>query len=117
MTVRFDHVGITVADLDAAVAFFEALGLEQEGRTTVTGEFIDVVTGIPDSTSEIVMLHTPEGGTTVELSSFVHPDAVPGRPDAMANELGLRSVAFQVDDIDAEVERLAAAGYGLVGGV
>ena len=35
----------------------------------------------------------------------------------MANELGLRSVAFEVDDLQAEVDRLAADGYGLVGGV
>lgn len=34
----------------------------------------------------------------------------------MATELGLRSVAFEVDDLDALVERLAADGYGLVGG-
>jgi hypothetical protein len=35
----------------------------------------------------------------------------------MANELGLRSIAFQIDDLQAEVDRLAADGYGLVGGV
>ena len=29
---RFDHVGITVADLDEATAFFVGLGLEVEGR-------------------------------------------------------------------------------------
>ena len=29
---RFDHVGITVADLDAVTAFFVGLGLELEGR-------------------------------------------------------------------------------------
>ena len=28
---RLDHIGITVADLDAAVAFFVGLGLEVEG--------------------------------------------------------------------------------------
>jgi catechol 2,3-dioxygenase-like lactoylglutathione lyase family enzyme len=42
---RFDHVGITVADLDAATAFFVALGLEVEGRTFVEGEFLDTVCG------------------------------------------------------------------------
>src|SRR5215469_10490715 len=36
---RFDHVGLTVADLDVVVAFFVALGLEVEGRTFVEGEF------------------------------------------------------------------------------
>jgi catechol 2,3-dioxygenase-like lactoylglutathione lyase family enzyme len=38
---RFDHVGLTVADLDGVTAFFVALGLEVEGRTFVEGEFSD----------------------------------------------------------------------------
>ena len=114
---HFDHVGITVADLDAATRFFVALGLEIDGRTPVEGEFIDTVIGIPGSRTEIVMLKAPDGGTGVELSSFVHPECVPGRPEAMANEVGLRSVAFEVDDLDAAVADVAAAGYGLVGGI
>jgi catechol 2,3-dioxygenase-like lactoylglutathione lyase family enzyme len=114
---RFNHVGITVADLDLVTAFFVGLGLEVEGRTFVEGEFIDTVIGIPDSRTEIVMLRPPGGGTSLELSSFVRPDHEPGSPGAMANELGLRSVAFEVDDLDAVVERLAVEGYGLVGGI
>ena len=113
----FDHVGITVADLDVATAFFVGLGLEVEGRTFVEGEFIDTVCGIPGSRTEIVMLRPPGGGTAVELSSFIRPDHVSGSPTAMANELGLRSVAFQIGDLRAAVDRLAADGYGLVGGI
>ena len=113
----FDHVGITVADLDVATAFFVGLGLEVDGRTFVEGEFIDTVCGIPDSRTEIVMLRPPGGGTAVELSSFVRPDHDLGSPTAMANELGLRSVAFEIDDLHAVVERLATDGYGLVGGI
>ena len=113
----FDHVGITVADLDAAVAFFVALGLELEGRMSMEGEFVDTVIGIPDSRSEIAMLRAPGGGTGLELSSFQRPDHAPGTPEAMSNELGLRNVAFVVDDLQALVDRLAADGYGLVGGV
>src|SRR3954447_21189253 len=93
---HFDHVGITVSDLDAATEFFVALGLEIEGRTFVEGEFIDIVTGIAGSRTEIVMLRPPDNGTAVELSSFVRPHPVPGSPAAMANEIGLRSVAFEV---------------------
>ncbi|HEX3087093.1 MAG TPA: VOC family protein [Ilumatobacteraceae bacterium] len=113
----FDHVGITVSDLDVATAFFVGLGLEVEGRTFIEGQFIDTVCGIPDSRTEIVMLRPPGGGTAVELSSFIRPDHVPGSPTAMANELGLRSVAFEVDDLRAVVDRLAADGYGLIGGI
>ena len=114
---RFDHVGITVANLDRVTAFFVGLGLEVEGRMFVEGEFLDTVIGIPDSRTEIVMLRPPDGGTLLELSSFVRPEHEPGSPTAMANELGLRNVAFEVDDLRGVVDRLAADGYGLVGDV
>ncbi|MFJ4207023.1 VOC family protein [Paenarthrobacter sp. NPDC089675] len=114
---RFDHVGITVADLDRAIAFFESLGLQVEGRMHMEGGFVDTVIGIPDSRSEIATLRAPDGGTGVELSSFTHPDHQEGSPAAMSTELGLRNIAFEVNDLDAALERLAADGYGLVGGV
>jgi catechol 2,3-dioxygenase-like lactoylglutathione lyase family enzyme len=113
----FDHVGITVADLDAATAFFVGLGLEIEGRTFIEGEFLDTVCGIPGSRTEVVMLRPLGGGTAIELGRFVRPDHVPGSPTAMANELGLRNVCFEVDDLPSVVEGLAADGYGLVGGI
>src|SRR4051812_5611503 len=114
---RFDHVGITVADLDAATAFFVGLGLEVEGRMFMEGEFVDTVIGIPDSRSEIVMLRPPDGGTGLELSSFIHPEHKPGSPAAMSNELGLRNVAFEVNDLEAVIDRLTTEGHGLVGGI
>ncbi|MBS1677698.1 MAG: VOC family protein [Actinobacteria bacterium] len=114
---RFDHVGITVADLDTVTAFFVGLGLEVEGRAFVEGEFVDTVTGIPETRSHIVMLRPPDGGTGLELSTFIQPAHEPGSPDAMANELGLRNVAFEVDDLQAAIDRLAADGYGLIGGI
>jgi catechol 2,3-dioxygenase-like lactoylglutathione lyase family enzyme len=115
--LRFDHVGITVADLDAVSAFFVELGFEVEGRTFVEGEFLDTVCGIPGSRTEIIMLRPPDGGTKLELARFIRPDHEPGSPAAMANELGLRSVAFEVVELRAIVERLAEDGYGLVGGI
>jgi hypothetical protein len=62
----------------------------------VEGEFLDTVIGIPNLRTEIVMLKPPDGGTRLELSSFVRPDRLPGSPAAPANELGLRNVAFVV---------------------
>jgi hypothetical protein len=35
----------------------------------------------------------------------------------MANELGLRSICFEVDDLKAAVDGLATNGYGLAGGI
>jgi catechol 2,3-dioxygenase-like lactoylglutathione lyase family enzyme len=114
---QFDHVGITVADLDKATAFFVDLGLEIEGRTFLEGEFVDVVSGVPDSRTEIVMLRPPGGGSGVELATFIRPAHTPGSPNAMATELGLRNICFEVKGLRAIVDDLAANGYGLVGGI
>ncbi len=35
----------------------------------------------------------------------------------MANELGLRNVAFEVDDLNGVVDWAASQGYRLVGGI
>jgi catechol 2,3-dioxygenase-like lactoylglutathione lyase family enzyme len=105
---RFDHVGITVADLESVTAFFVGLGLEVEGTGTVRGEFVETVCGLPGAHCDIVMLRPPGEGSRLELASFVAPDHVPGSPGAMANELG---------DLQAAVDAVAAKGYGLVGGI
>ena len=114
---RLDHVGITVADLDRALAFFVDLGLEVEGRTFLEGEFLDTVVGLRDARTEMIVLRAPDGGAGVELATFIRPEHQPGSPAAMATELGLRSVAFEVEDLQAIVDRLAAGGYDLVGGI
>jgi catechol 2,3-dioxygenase-like lactoylglutathione lyase family enzyme len=114
---RFDHIGITVADLASVTAFFVGLGLEVEGTGSVEGEFVETVCGIPGAHCEIAMLRPPNGGSRLELSSFVTPDHMPGSPTAMANELGLRNVSFEVGDLKMVLDELAVSGYGLVGGI
>ena len=114
---RFDHIGITVADLDSATAFSVGLGLEVEGTGSVEGEFVETVCDLPGAHCQIAMLKPPGGGSRLELSSFITPDHVPGSPAAMANELGLRNVSFEVGDLQAAIDAVAADGYGLVGGV
>ena len=115
---RFDHVGITVRDLDTVTDFFVGLGFETEGRTFLEGEFLDTVIGIPDSRTEVVMLRPPRRRNrrwNCRASSAQTTE--PGSPDPMPNELGLRNVTFEVDDLQALLDRLAADGYHLVGGV
>ena len=114
---RFDHVGITVGDLATVSAFFVKLGFETEGRTVLEGDFLDTVIGIENARTEVVMLRLPEGGTGLELSAFIRPNHAPGRPKAMHNELGLRNVTFEVDDLQTILDRLATDSYQLVGGV
>ena len=93
-------------------------GLEVEGRTFVEGDFLDTVSGIPDSRTEIVMLRPPGGGTGLELAPLraTRPRARvtgrdghhPGSPQRVLRDhrpAGDWSPGLSED------------GYGLVGGI
>lgn len=116
--LRFDHVGITVADIEEVARFFVSLGLRVEGRADgLEGDFLETVSGVPNSRTNIVMLKAPDCEVGIEVSSFEKPEHGPGQPNAMANELGLRSLAFEVDDIVATVAELGEQGFELIGGI
>ena len=114
MNVIMDNVGIVVEDLDAAVEFFEVLGLELVGRMMVEGEWAGKVTGLGDQQVEIAMMRTPDGNGQLELSRFISPNVVADNRRAPVNALGYLRVMFRVDDIDLTLDRLRAVGAELV---
>lgn len=112
---RFDHVNITVKDLESAVRFFETLGLVPDSEPQlIEGHFLEGCCGIDGARTRIVMMRLPGADTTVELASFVFPECTQEPTYVDATALGLRSIAFEVDDVDAAVERVGRDGYGLV---
>ena len=112
---RMDHVSIIVEDLRAAIEFFKELGLEHRGNGSVEGDWVDRIVGLEGVHSELAMLRTPDGHSQLELVKFLSPPAVGGDREAPANALGLRHLAFAVDDVEDVVERLRAHGGELVG--
>jgi catechol 2,3-dioxygenase-like lactoylglutathione lyase family enzyme len=114
---RIGHIGIIVQDLAAAVAFFEALGLERQGEFEADGDWVGRVIGLEGVHSSVALLGTPGGGTEIELSQFHSPPAVPGAADGPSNALGIRHVLFAVDDLDATLDAIRPHGAELVGAV
>ena len=110
-----DHVGIVVDDLPAAIAFFQELGLRLEGEATVEGSWVDRIVGLAGVRSDIAMLQTPDGHSSLELTKFQSPPAPARDPCASPNALGIRHITFAVDGIDDLVARLQARGGELVG--
>jgi catechol 2,3-dioxygenase-like lactoylglutathione lyase family enzyme len=111
---RMDNVGIVVASLDGAMAFFLELGLELEGRAMVDWEWAGRVTGLGDQRVEIAIMRTPDGYGRTELSRFVEPDVIADHRDSPVNALGYLRVMFTVDDIDDTLARLRDRGAELV---
>lgn len=112
---RMDNVGIVVESLDEAIPFFEELGLELEGRTTIEGEWSGRVTGLAGQRVEIAMMVTPDGHSRLELARYLTPPPVADHRNAPVNALGYLRTMFTVEDIDDTVSRLQEYGAELVG--
>ena len=95
------HLGVAVEDLDEAVHTYERLfGAEVEHRDTVADQGV-----------EAASLRVGEG--RVELLAALGPETPVGKFLAKRGP-GMHHVAFEVDDVGAELERLAAGGAQLI---
>ncbi len=118
MTVKgVHHVGLVVDDLDAAVAFYSALlGMEviERDRWRAPEPAIDSAVGLVGSSADGVMLRG--AGCYLELWRYYEPvrtGADPGQRGA--NELGLRHLAIEVDDVNSALDRLVELGGSRMG--
>ena len=115
--LRFDHVGVVVDDLDAAVAFFLALGFELEGRTVVEGETVDRINGLDGVRAELAFVRTPDDSGKLEIVKYHTPADQEGPRPWPANRLGFRHITLEVDDVNAMVAGLRDRGFDTVGEV
>ncbi len=98
---RIDHIGVAVEDLDAAIDLYaKRFEMELTHRETVESQGL-----------EAVLLDVGDGH--VELLCPLGPDTVVGKFLARKGE-GLHHVAYAVDDIDATLAKLTAAGVELL---
>ncbi|MBP3839779.1 MAG: VOC family protein [Chryseobacterium sp.] len=111
------NTGIVVESLDVAIAFFQELGMSQEGRMMIEGKWAGLVTGLENQSVEIAMMVTPDGHSRLELSNFIRPATIADHREAPVNALGYLRVMFTVADLGATLARLYPLGAKLVGEV
>jgi len=111
-------VSVVVEDLEAAKAFFVELGMELEDEAPIEGDWVDRINALDGVRVDIAMMRAPDGHGRLELTKFHNPTVISPEPaNAPSNTLGLRSVMFTVDDIDATIAGLRPHGAELVGEV
>ena len=96
-----EHIGIAVKDLSASISLYEKL-LDSPCYKTeqVTSE-------------QVSTAFFQKGETKIELLQGLTPDSIITRFVEKKGE-GMHHIAFEVTDIHAEMQRLAAAGFTLL---
>jgi catechol 2,3-dioxygenase-like lactoylglutathione lyase family enzyme len=102
------HVGMSVSDLDAALAFWRAfLGIEPRWRTVLDRPYLGRHVGYPGVEIDAAFVDLP-GGIVLELLDY-RVDGKAPNPEATANP-GNVHLCFGVEDARAAWERAVAAG-------
>ncbi len=103
--LRPDHAGISVADLDASIAWYgEMLGFT-----------VDRVVDIPEDTGRLALIR--KGDFLLELFCIDGTAPLPEErrhPTTDLRTQGMKHVAYAVADIHALMERLKAKGVDVV---
>lgn len=101
MIRKIEHIGIAVKDMEKAKEVYENL-LDEEAYK---------VENVDSEAVNTVFFKT--GDTKIELLSATREDSPIAKFITKKGE-GMHHIAFDVDDIDAEIERLKEKGYQLL---
>lgn len=108
--MQLDHLNLVVRDLAAQTAFYrDVLGCQVLLERELSGEWVSALLGRP-AIMDCVILQPPGGGPRIELLTYREPVPVEGANQSLPQTIGLRHLAFAVDDMDEMVARLHNAG-------
>lgn len=105
------HIGISSPDIDRLVAFYrDVIGFElvSESGVPTPSDAVDAMLDMKGVTGRAAMMRT--GNTYIELIEFITPKGRPHGPDWSLADHGHTHIALIVDDVDAEYQRMKAAG-------
>jgi catechol 2,3-dioxygenase-like lactoylglutathione lyase family enzyme len=109
--MRIGHVGVSVSNMEEAIAFYKVV-LQAEPTEIWDGvdkPYLDHEVGYDDVHLRVATFAMPVG--YFELLEYVNPK--PGRIDPESYNAGHVHICLDVDDIQAEYERLRDADIGI----
>jgi catechol 2,3-dioxygenase-like lactoylglutathione lyase family enzyme len=110
MIHRIQHTAMSTPDMERALAFYrDLLGFRVVSDFVLDGlESADRVLDVGPVKSRVVMLMLEQ--TALELFEFTAPQPAPSDPERPVCNHGITHICLDVTGIDAEYERLSAAG-------
>jgi catechol 2,3-dioxygenase-like lactoylglutathione lyase family enzyme len=109
--VAADHTGITVSNLERALAFWrDILGFELSHTAHQTGEMASEITGVAGAEIKLAVVRAP-GGHKIELLEYLAPPERKPHGDLRPCDIGSVHVALIVDDLEAILSAIEASGW------
>lgn len=102
--VAVDGVGVTVSDMDRAVAFYAALTFQKVSDTEVLGEEYERLEGVFGARLRIVRMKL--GNEHIDLIQYLAPRGRPIPVDSRSNDLWFQHIAIVVRDMDQAFAKL-----------
>jgi catechol 2,3-dioxygenase-like lactoylglutathione lyase family enzyme len=101
--------------MERSLEFYEGvLGLTRGFEATLEGRWIETVTGLTAVNARCVFVEAAGSAVRFELLQYVSPAGEVLQANALPNTLGLRHIAFVVDDMEQLLRRLKTAGVPLL---
>jgi methylmalonyl-CoA/ethylmalonyl-CoA epimerase len=101
MTGKIEHIGIAVKDLAASNEIFSKLF----GRQAYKQEAVE--------SENVIASFFQSGPNKIELLQATHPDSAIAKFIEKRGE-GIHHIAFDVEDIEAEITRLKSEGFQMI---
>ncbi len=106
-----DHVNIVVSDIEVSVNFYtQVLQLQRGFERILEGAWIETLTGMENVRAHCVFMENPDGGARLELLQFMVPQSEICARHDWPSTIGVRHIAWNVDDIAALLGRLEEYG-------
>jgi catechol 2,3-dioxygenase-like lactoylglutathione lyase family enzyme len=109
--ISADHTGITVSNLERSLAFWrDILGFELSHTAHQTGDMAEQITGVKGAELKLAVVKAP-GGHKIELLEYLASPDRKKHIDLRPCDIGHVHVALIIDDLEAVLKRIAAAGW------
>ncbi|MBT7591083.1 MAG: hypothetical protein HN561_08430 [Candidatus Scalindua sp.] len=102
------HIGIVVSDLKPSICFYKDLfGFQITRQVEESGDYIDNILALCGVKVTTVKMTAPDG-QKIELLQFHSHQRIQKTRDI--NDIGIAHIAFEVEDLNAEYNRLKDEG-------
>lgn len=108
---KIDHINIVVSDLERSLRFYSGLlGFKELKRAHLEGDWVESIVKIKGVVADVVYIIAPGGEPRIELLCYQNPRGEALNPNSLPITIGLRHLAFKVDNIHKMYMKLKDAG-------